>query len=100
MAKPGGTRTPTAAKARYNSPREAFFPPTSGMSSKPRSANQRIYATSVVDTGIECLLSLVLALLSSHLREASGVPPPCGVVPDGHGVPERPLSQVSGRCRR
>src|SRR5215510_2504625 len=100
MAKPGGTRTPTAAKARYSSPREAFLPPTSGMSSKPRAANQRIYFTSVVDNGIWGLLSLVLPTLSSHVREASGVPQPSGAVQDWHGAHERPVSQVSGRCRR
>src|SRR5437867_3433116 len=100
MAKAGGTRTPTAAKARYSSPREAFLPPTSGMSSRLRSANQRIYATSVVDDGIWCLLSFVLATLSSHAREASGVPQPSGAVRDGHGAHEQPLSQVSGQCRR
>src|SRR5262245_34766886 len=100
MAKPGGTRTPTAAKARYSSPREAFFPPTSGMSSKPRSANQRIYSTSVVDDGIWGLLSLGLLMRSCHIREARGVPQPCGDGPDWHGVHERLLSQVSGRCRR
>ena len=42
LQEPGGTLTPAADKARYISPREAFLPPTSGMSSRPSSANQRI----------------------------------------------------------
>ena len=32
VAKPSGTRTPAWARLRMSSPREAFFPPTSGAS--------------------------------------------------------------------
>src|SRR5713226_484369 len=82
MAKPGGTRTPAADKARYISPREAFLPPTSGMSSRPSSANQRIEAIWGAGNGMQFLLprlpSCILSLHRSNLRATS--PSGCGSI--------------------
>src|SRR6266446_3539751 len=100
MAKPGGTWTPVADKARYISPREAFLPPTSGMSSRPSSANQRIEATWVVGNGMRFLLPRLpyctLSLHRSNLRATS--PSGCGSIGTArrNNRYTRPLVGVAG----
>src|SRR6476646_8938506 len=94
MAKPFGTFTPWDASSRYISPSEAFFPPTSGISSMPMSSNQRIEDTACVTTAIEHLTiwNVVQGILI--LRVAFFIPPLRMTSPSPSGAPLLPLHDL------
>jgi hypothetical protein len=64
MAKPSGTLTPFAPSALNISPRDAFLPPTDGISAMPISANDLMNAEcascAVIGAALGCTVAMAL----------------------------------------